>query len=167
MFDIGWSELVVIGVVALIAIGPKELPGVRRSLGHWMGKVRRMAGEFQDQFREAMREAEVSDLKRQFDEASAKATAGFTNPLETAQKEVEKAFGTEPSSTDASSPSPSIAATDPGAIEPSASASVTETPSPETAQEPAHEPAAADAPMDIKPAETTASDSKPGGGGAA
>ncbi len=51
MFDIGWSELVVIGVVALIAIGPKELPGVLRSMVHWMGKVRRMASEFHDQFR--------------------------------------------------------------------------------------------------------------------
>ena len=47
MFDIGWSELVVIGVVALIAIGPKELPGVLRSVGFWMGKVRKMAAEFQ------------------------------------------------------------------------------------------------------------------------
>jgi sec-independent protein translocase protein TatB len=92
MFDIGWSELVVIGVVALIAIGPKELPGVLRAMGHWMGKIRRMANEFQDQFREAMREAEVADLKRQFDEASAKATSAFNNPLETAQKEVEEAF---------------------------------------------------------------------------
>ena len=44
MFDIGWSELVVIAVVALIAIGPKELPGVLRSVGHWMGKIRQMAG---------------------------------------------------------------------------------------------------------------------------
>ena len=55
-----------------------------------------MASDFQDQFREAMREAEVADLKRQFDEASAKATSAFNNPLETAQKEVEAAFGTEP-----------------------------------------------------------------------
>ena len=53
MFDIGWGELVVIGVVALIAIGPKELPAVLRATGQWMGKVRRMANEFQDQFREA------------------------------------------------------------------------------------------------------------------
>jgi sec-independent protein translocase protein TatB len=159
MFDLGWSELVVIGVVALIAIGPKELPGVLRALGHWMGKIRRMAGEFQDQFREAMREAEVADLKRQFDEASAKATAGFTNPLESAQTEVEKAFGTEPS---AAEPSSSIATSDPGAVEPSAGAAVAETPS----SEPQPEPAAAGAPMDIKPAETP-SDSKPGGSGAA
>ena len=64
MFDIGWSELLVIGVVALIAIGPKELPGVLRAMGHWMGKVRRMASDFQDQFREAMALLESSpDLR--------------------------------------------------------------------------------------------------------
>ena len=55
MFDIGWSELVVIAVVALIAIGPKELPGVLRMVGQWMGKARKMASEFQGQFQEAMR----------------------------------------------------------------------------------------------------------------
>ncbi len=64
MFDIGWSELVVIAVVALIAIGPKELPGVLRMVGQWMGKARKMAGEFQGQFQEAMREAEMADLKK-------------------------------------------------------------------------------------------------------
>ena len=70
MFDIGWSELVVIGVVALIAIGPKELPGVLRTVGQYMGKVRRMAAEFQGQFQEAMREAEVAEMKKQFDDLS-------------------------------------------------------------------------------------------------
>lgn len=65
MFDIGWGELVVIGVVALIAIGPKELPGVLRSLGQWMGKIRRMSAEFQSQFQEALREAEVADLRKE------------------------------------------------------------------------------------------------------
>ena len=70
MFDIGWSELLVIGVVALIAIGPKELPGVLRSVGHWMGKIRSMASEFQGQFQEAMREAEMADLKKHADELS-------------------------------------------------------------------------------------------------
>jgi sec-independent protein translocase protein TatB len=68
MFDIGWSELVVIGVVALIVIGPKELPGVLRMVGQWITKVRRMASDFQGQFQEAMREAEMADLKKQVDE---------------------------------------------------------------------------------------------------
>src|SRR6516164_2642853 len=77
MFDIGWSELVLIGVVALIAIGPKELPGVLRTVGQWMGKARKMAAEFQSQFQEAMREAEMADLKKSFDEVR-EAASGFS-----------------------------------------------------------------------------------------
>jgi sec-independent protein translocase protein TatB len=77
MFDIGWSELVVIAVVALIAIGPKELPGVLRMVGQWMGKARKMASEFQGQFNEAMREAEMEDVKKAFDEVK-EAASGFS-----------------------------------------------------------------------------------------
>ena len=77
MFDIGWSEIAVIAVIALIAIGPKELPGVLRMVGQWMGKARRMASEFQGQFNEAMREAEMADLKKSFDEVK-EAASGFT-----------------------------------------------------------------------------------------
>jgi len=89
MFDIGWSELVVIAVVALIAIGPKELPGVLRMVGQWMGKARKMAAEFQGQFQEAMREAEMADLKKSFDEVKEAAT-GFTggNIMSSLQKDV-------------------------------------------------------------------------------
>ena len=58
MFDFDASKFVLIGIVALIFIGPKELPGVLRTVGQYMGKVRRMASEFQGQFTEAMREAE-------------------------------------------------------------------------------------------------------------
>src|SRR6185369_16743779 len=78
MFDIGWSELVVIGIVALIAIGPKELPGVLRTVGTYMGKIRRMASEFQGQFQEAMREAEMADIKKSVDEMT-DAAKGFTD----------------------------------------------------------------------------------------
>jgi sec-independent protein translocase protein TatB len=76
MFDIGWSEYAVIAVVALIVIGPKELPGVLRMVGQWVGKARKMAGEFQSQFREAMREAEMADLKKSFDDIK-EAASGF------------------------------------------------------------------------------------------
>jgi sec-independent protein translocase protein TatB len=84
MFDVGWSELVVIGVVALIVIGPKELPAVLRTVGQWTTKIRRMAGEFQSQFQEAMREAEMSDLKKQVAEldAAAKGIATDFDPLD-------------------------------------------------------------------------------------
>ncbi len=93
MFDIGWSELVVIAVVALIAIGPKELPGVLRMVGQWMGKARKMASEFQGQFNEAMREAEMADLKKSFDEVKEAAT-GFTsgNVMTSLQKDVSDAM---------------------------------------------------------------------------
>ena len=146
MFDLSWGELLIIGMVALIAIGPKELPGVLRGMGHWIGKVRRMASDFQDQFKEAMREAEVADLKKQFDEASASATSSFTNPLATAQKEVEAAFGTEPNSSDKTPETSALSTADPGAIEPSASASV-----PDALPIPEPVTAGADAPLDIKP----------------
>jgi sec-independent protein translocase protein TatB len=93
MFDIGWSELVVIAVVALIAIGPKELPGVLRMVGQWMGKARRMAAEFQGQFQEAMREAEMAELKKGFDEVREAAT-GITsgNVMTSLQKDVNDAL---------------------------------------------------------------------------
>jgi sec-independent protein translocase protein TatB len=93
MFDIGWSELVVIAVVALIAIGPKELPGVLRMVGQWMGKARKMASEFQGQFQEAMREAEMADLKKSFDEVKEAAT-GFAsgNVMTSLQKDVTDAL---------------------------------------------------------------------------
>jgi sec-independent protein translocase protein TatB len=93
MFDIGWSELVVIAVVALIAIGPKELPGVLRMVGQWMGKARKMAAEFQGQFQEAMREAEMADLKKSFDEVKEAAT-GFTsgNVMTSLEKDVSSAL---------------------------------------------------------------------------
>ena len=91
MFDIGWSELVVIAVVALIAIGPKELPGVLRTVGNYMGKIRRMASEFQGQFQEAMREAEVADLKKSVDEMTESASRSFTDfdPIGSVRKEIE------------------------------------------------------------------------------
>jgi sec-independent protein translocase protein TatB len=93
MFDIGWSEIAVIAVVALIAIGPKELPGVLRMVGQWMGKARKMAAEFQGQFQEAMREAEMADLKKSFDEVKEAAT-GFTggNIMTSLQKDVTSAL---------------------------------------------------------------------------
>jgi sec-independent protein translocase protein TatB len=92
MFDFGWGEILVIGIAALIFIGPKELPGVLRAAGQWMGKIRRMAGEFQNQFQEALREAELADLKKEVDEMSAQA-ASMSNfdPVGIVRKEVEGA----------------------------------------------------------------------------
>ena len=104
MFDIGWGELLLIGVVALIVIGPKELPGTLRTLGQWMGKLRRMASEFQGQFQEAMREAELADLKKQVDDMTSQAQsyANFDpvsevrKELESTQQQIESAIADKP-----------------------------------------------------------------------
>ncbi len=64
MFDIGWSELLVIGVVAIVVVGPKELPRLLRSFGQFTGKLRRMAAEFQRQFEDAVRDSEIDDVRK-------------------------------------------------------------------------------------------------------
>jgi len=125
MFDLGWGELVVIGIVALIAIGPKELPTVLRTLGQYMAKVRRMASEFQGQFQEAMREAELHDLKKQAEDLGSSVT-DITNfdPMADVQKDLQSAVESEPAKAELPAPEPT--ATDPA-----------ETPAPaETASEP-------------------------------
>jgi sec-independent protein translocase protein TatB len=156
MFDIGWSELVVIAVVALIAIGPKELPGVLRMVGQWMGKARKMAAEFQGQFQEAMREAEMADLKKTFDEVKEAAT-GFTgdNVMTSLQKDVGDALRIDDID------KPAVSAADTPAIEPPITPTTPEAPIPETfteamAHSAAMEPLAITreiqpAPLDIAP----------------
>ena len=64
MFEIGWSELLVIAVVAIIVVGPKDLPRMMRTLGSYAGKLRRMAADFQRQFDDAMREAEIEEFRK-------------------------------------------------------------------------------------------------------
>ena len=66
MFDIGWSELLVIGIVALVVIGPKDLPQAFRTVGQWVSKARGLAREFQTHVDDLMREADVQDMKREF-----------------------------------------------------------------------------------------------------
>ncbi|MGE5261211.1 MAG: Sec-independent protein translocase protein TatB, partial [Actinomycetota bacterium] len=64
MFDIGWSELLVIAVVAIVVVGPKDLPRLMRTFGHYAGKLRRAAADFQRQFEEAMRDTEIEEVKK-------------------------------------------------------------------------------------------------------
>ena len=68
MFDIGWSELAVIAVVALVVIGPKDLPRVLRTVGQWVAKARAVARDFQNSVDEMAREADLQDVKKQIDE---------------------------------------------------------------------------------------------------
>jgi sec-independent protein translocase protein TatB len=71
MFDIGWTELLVIAVVAIVVIGPKDLPRALRTLGQWTAKMKRMAQEFRSQFTEAIREAELDAVQRDLEQITA------------------------------------------------------------------------------------------------
>jgi len=161
MFDIGWSELVVIAVVALIAIGPKELPGVLRMVGQWMGKARKMAAEFQGQFQEAMREAEMADLKKSFDEVKDAAT-GFTsgNVMTSLEKDVGNALRIDNLDT------PAAAAAEMPAIEPPTAPATSkidalEAPIPETFTEADAHAAAAEPLAITREAQRTPQDTAP------
>src|SRR3954470_16881665 len=161
MFDIGWSELVVIAVVALIAIGPKELPAVLRTVGQYMGKIRRMASEFQGQFQEAMREAEMADLKKSVDEMTdvAKGFSDF-DPLASVKKEVDSFTADPLATTPSASASPEAAA--PGTPAPMSSDATIPQSSPAIA------PEAPQPPSETKPeaASETKSGTTPPGSGA-
>ncbi len=91
MLDMSWGEIMVIGAVALIVIGPKDLPKALRTVGQMTGKLRRMAAEFQGQFNEAMREAELDDVKKQLqgvnDSVSSVTNTSF-NPIQTIRDEL-------------------------------------------------------------------------------
>ena len=173
MFDIGWSELLLIGIVALIAIGPKELPGALRTLGQWMAKVRRMASEFQNQFHEAMREAELADLKKEVDEMASKAQSyAHFDPIDDIRKDIEKAASPPPdldTLTDTAA-LPQSSASTPSASTPSASTPSASTPpaSPPAATEtPAVAPVEPAAPAEPAAPQSTATVNTPDAGRAA
>ena len=78
MFDIGWSELLVIAIVLIVVVGPKDLPPMIRAFGKTMAGFRKMAGDFRAQFDEAMKEADMDDVRDQFVAATRRsAAAGF------------------------------------------------------------------------------------------
>jgi len=150
MFGLNWGELVVIGIVALIAIGPKELPTVLRTIGHWTGKMRRMATEFQSQFQEALREAELSDLQKHAQDLSSSVSS--YNPLEQEQREIERigeGAGNLPSEVVSTEPIPAAGPVE-TAPAPEVSLPMPELPPPVTEKDFA--PATPEAPAESEPA---------------
>lgn len=79
MFDIGWTELLVVATVAIIVVGPKDLPRMLRTFGQTVGKIKRMAGEFQSTFNDALRDVEkqvdIDEMRKAAD------VAGNFDPL--------------------------------------------------------------------------------------
>ncbi|WP_342149231.1 Sec-independent protein translocase protein TatB [Methylorubrum sp. SB2] len=113
MLDMSWGEVMLIGGVALIVIGPKDLPKALRTLGQVTTKVRRMAGEFQHQFSEAIREAELDEVRRDVEGVKRTVDAakpGF-NPVDTIRNEIRSAVeGRTPTS---AAPTPATSAAPP------------------------------------------------------
>jgi sec-independent protein translocase protein TatB len=83
MFDIGYTELLVIAIVALVVIGPKDLPRVMRTVGQWMGRARGMARHFRSGIDTMMREAELEEMEKKWREENARILTEhpFADPL--------------------------------------------------------------------------------------
>ena len=149
MFDMSWGEVMVIGTVALVVIGPKELPRALRTLGNATAKLKRMASEFQSQFNDAMREAELDEIRKQVEGVNQSVTSlnqTSFNPIQTVRDELKGAIEgpVSPSSSTTPGPDPLIpppepaAAAVPAAPEPAAIAAGSLTAPPAGVGEPEH-----------------------------
>ncbi|PAX08699.1 Sec-independent protein translocase protein TatB [Sphingomonas lenta] len=72
MFDVGWTEFLLVGVVALLVIGPKDLPKAMRVAGHWVGRMRAVARQFRAGFDNIVREAELEEMEKRWAEENAR-----------------------------------------------------------------------------------------------
>jgi sec-independent protein translocase protein TatB len=156
MFGIDAPELMVIALVALIFIGPKELPGMLRSVGKWVATARNMAGEFRGHVDEMMRQAELDELKKQVEEGTKDAVldlqaldptreikAAIEEGASDAQKELDQATRTIDSATAEALPAPDVTAAEPAVGGDPAPATVSDTVVAANAEVPvASEPAA-------------------------
>lgn len=100
MFDLGWSKLLIIAVLAIVVVGPKELPGLMRTIGKFLGHIKRQADEFRGQLRDAMKDTEfeqigkdVADIRRSAEESVrdiGKTIEETTRPLEETASEIDR-----------------------------------------------------------------------------
>jgi sec-independent protein translocase protein TatB len=108
MFDIGWTELMVIAVVAVIVVGPKDLPRMLRTFGQYMGKAKSMARDLQSQFNEMAHQSELDDIRKSLDDIKdinpLKGVADKLNPMATAGEDLTKALDDLDSRTSADDP---------------------------------------------------------------
>lgn len=125
MFDIGWTEMLVIAVVMIVVVGPKELPGMLRTFGKTTAKLRVMAGDFRKQFDEALKEAELDDIKKVADDVRAlnpkNEIKKALSPMEKAAQDVRAGLDAAMKPTSAKpQPSPEVASAtaDAKAVEP-------------------------------------------------
>lgn len=84
--DLSWSHILLVLVVALVVVGPKDLPRLMREVGRWAGKARAMADQFRRSFDEMARQSELDELRREIDELRA------MRPLADAQRQLDEAM---------------------------------------------------------------------------
>ena len=113
MFDLTSSKLLILGLVALIVVGPKDLPLLLRTIGKYVGMIRRQANEFRAQFDEAMRDQELANLKsemesvkRDVESSVTKATSAVRDDIEDASRDIDRELSPRPVWSDPTSTSP-------------------------------------------------------------
>lgn len=123
MFDIGWDEMLLTVIIAIVVIGPKELPRALRTAGSWIGKIRRVSGHFRSGIETMIREAELEDMEKQWREQNAKIMA--QHPPGSAETAL---IGTDPGTIAAAPSAPAPSAPAASAPAPSVDASSPELP---------------------------------------
>ncbi|HEX7709417.1 MAG TPA: Sec-independent protein translocase protein TatB [Sphingomonadaceae bacterium] len=114
MFDIGWDEMLFTAVVAVVVVGPKDLPMALRTVGRWMGKARRVSNHFRAGIEAMIREAELAEMEKEWQEQNRKVMAENPGQAMTAEN---AAGGGEPTGEPAPAPAPSPIAEQPAAPE--------------------------------------------------
>ncbi len=95
MFDIGATELLLIVIIAVVVIGPKDLPAALRAAGRWMGKIRRVSGHFRAGVDAMIRDAEMEDMERKWAEQNARIMAKYPQGEDEATGEAQPAASAE------------------------------------------------------------------------
>ncbi len=153
MFGIDSSEFLLIAIVALVVIGPKELPGLLRTWGKWMGQMRGMASEFRGHVDEMIRQSELDEVKKQLTDSSSGLDLQSLDPTKEIRSHIEEGMAEgEKALADAK------ANLDNTLAEPESAPQIAAEPAPEALPEPSPEPAAVQPaePADEKPAKAAA-----------
>lgn len=106
MFDLGWSKILILAVVAIVVVGPKELPSLLRTLGQFIAQLRRHAAEFRAQFDEAMRSTELDQIRRDVEAIKSDATASIQGIGKTLEQDLAEAKASVEQAVEAKPPEP-------------------------------------------------------------
>jgi Tat protein translocase TatB subunit len=82
VLDIGWTEILVITVIALFVVGPKDIPKALKTVGIWVGKLKSLSREFQNTVEDAVRDSELDEVKKQIESAKTDFTKGMTETID-------------------------------------------------------------------------------------